>query len=139
MNRRARLYAVLWALIIALLLLFPMPPESDDLPMFLGVVMFPGVDKVAHGVLFFVMAYLLTGALDLGRGRLPAAFVLAVAYGAATEVAQGLFTDRSAEVGDFLADTAGAALGAVLVLVPRSRRAPARADDHEAIEDRARP
>jgi len=72
---------------------------------------FPGADKLAHLVLFGVLA--LTGRL----GRLPAPGLALglVAYAAASEVLQGVLPiDRSADPLDAVVDVVGVALGLLL-------------------------
>ncbi|HUP25694.1 MAG TPA: VanZ family protein [Thermoanaerobaculia bacterium] len=112
----ARSAAALWALLIAALLLVPLPPEQEDyLPGWLARLIVPGFDKVVHGALFFGFAYFLLGALDTGRWRKPLAFLVAVAYGALTEWLQPRISGRSGEWNDLLADAAGALAGVVTV------------------------
>lgn len=113
----ARLAAAVWALFIAVALALSrdaLPDLSVD-------------DKLAHGALFFVFGLLLMASVPgspdslLRRGLL--AWVLAVAYGALTEAGQLLvFTSRRAEVGDFVADAAGAAAAVLLAVAWRALR-----------------
>jgi hypothetical protein len=68
----------------------------------------PGVDKVVHGLLFAVLA--LSG--RWAGVRRPVLAGLLVLYAAGSEVIQGLVPlERSASVGDVLADVAGLLIG----------------------------
>lgn len=104
--------AILW------LTLAPHPLPDVDLPLF------PGVDKVVHALM---MAGLLwSWALDVMRSRrrwcrpahiLPAA-VCVVAFGGAIELIQmEMHAGRGAEWLDFAADTAGAVIAALTLLL----------------------
>jgi len=110
--------AVLW--LAAMTLALAVPSNVADLPRWWPRVLhFHALDKVIHGVLFFVAALLLVRSLRcLPRLRRPllATLLLLTAYGAATEVAQHLFTDRHGEVLDAAADVGGAAAGTLLWL-----------------------
>ena len=109
-----------WAVLIEVLVLWPSPPDVLQLPW--GI----GVDKIVHATLFGVQAALAAWARDeRGRSRWPA-LVGAVAFGALTEVQQQLMPSRSMELGDFLADAAGAVIGLALfaVLAPTRRELP---------------
>ena len=68
----------------------------------------PGVDKVVHGLLFLALA--LTGRwAGIGRSPLGAALV---GYAVVSELVQGLTSlERSASVGDLLADVVGVLVG----------------------------
>jgi membrane associated rhomboid family serine protease len=100
------------AVLVSLAVLFA---PADDVPLAP-----PGVDKLIHGLLFAVLA--VTGRWA-GIGR-PVLGVLLVAYGAVSEVLQGLTPlDRTASVADWVADVAGLVLGLVLWdLFSRRRR-----------------
>lgn len=120
MTRRPRLYlalSLLWAGFIGFALLVPLSPENEDyLPSWLARLLVPGADRLVHGLLFFVLAYLLLGAFAGRRSlRGALAFLLSAAYGALTEWAQGALGTRSAELSDFVADLLGALLGVVVV------------------------
>jgi hypothetical protein len=71
----------------------------------------PGVDKAVHLVLFAALA--VTGCwAGIGRRALTAPLVV---YAAVSEVIQGIAPlDRSASVGDWLADVVGVLLGLAL-------------------------
>lgn len=89
---------VVFALIIAVLLLMPSPP---------GASLFS--DKVAHLLAFAALAL----PLSLVRARFAAfTFIGLCAYGAGIELLQP-FTGRAAELADFGMDVAGALIGAV--------------------------
>jgi VanZ family protein len=71
------------------------------------------IDKLAHFGMYGILG-LLTGRGWLQNGRRPALFIpilLAIAVGAADEIHQSFNPDRSADVLDLLADTAGVAAG----------------------------
>jgi VanZ family protein len=109
--------AVLWAVLIEALVLWPSPPSvSTDL---WGL----GVDKLVHATLFAVQAWLVARALA-GQGRpVWPAWVGAALFGAVTELQQHFIPSRSMELGDLLADTVGAVVGFVVfaALAPRRR------------------
>ncbi len=73
-------------------------------------ISFPGDDKVVHAALYAVLGAVLRVAL----GRTGPAVALAAAYGLSDEVHQAFVPGRDADVFDWLADVAGAALGAAL-------------------------
>lgn len=109
MARRAALLAVLWAAGIVVLTLMP----SSGVPRWPWIAQLH-LDKFVHAFLFGVQCVLLGLALarrSFGRPfRL--AFLSALAYGALIEVLQeALGTGRSGDLGDLLADGAGALLG----------------------------
>lgn len=129
----SHLPALLWAALVAAALAAP----GDSLPRFsdrvsLGPWLDPLLDKIVHFALFGGMAALAArsfGALEpagrlapLARRPLAAAFLTTVAYGGATELAQLGVGERTAELGDFLADAAGAALAVGVVAAVRRRR-----------------
>lgn len=82
-------------------------------------------DKLLHAAEYAVLGAVLARAL--GAGGRPPARVLAVAmllgslYGASDELHQAFVPGRSAEVVDWVADTAGAALGAAAFAFLRRR------------------
>lgn len=96
--------------------LFPHPAGAEY------VMLFEGIDKVFHFVMYFVMA----GAyiFDYALYRYPRGMVLAVellivalviAIGGVIEVVQGLSGYRSADILDFAADAAGAVAAYLLM------------------------
>ena len=96
-----------WAGLIAVLLLAP--PEVFP---FSGRGKVPGLDKIGHIALFFVL-----GALALrpvrARSRRPVLAVVigGILYGGLLEVLQGALGWRSAEVLDLVADSVGSVAG----------------------------
>jgi len=111
--RRDRWSAVIWAAIVAALLLVPLPD------LFAGLAReVPGglpLDKLVHVALFVLLARSwLLAASRAGRWWTTLAVALAaVAYGALLELLQGLGGVRAAELLDLVAD----ALGVVLALL----------------------
>lgn len=81
-----------------------------------------GADKVAHFSMYAVLAALLLIALGkfrpIGLGAAAAVVLAAAGYGAIDEWTQG-FVGRTSDPWDWLADTAGAIVGAVLYLAAR--------------------
>ncbi|HNR93731.1 MAG TPA: VanZ family protein [Kiritimatiellia bacterium] len=77
---------------------------------------FPGLDKLAHAVLFGVLGLLLFRAFASSRG-MHRAVILAAAvtalYGATDEWHQSFNAARSVELMDFVADCAGGIAGAL--------------------------
>lgn len=102
-------WTLLWALVILVLCLIP----GKELPRYRWTDLF-SFDKVVHAGVFFVLAWLMVVALrPTGTGpaiRWTAGVCLM--YGGLLEVMQGtLMTDRYADVGDFVANGIGVALG----------------------------
>lgn len=111
---------LLWGGAILWLSLTPSPPSVPSLLSW---------DKLRHALAYALLTLLLGRALvplwSRPRAGWDVAAALAVGYGAVMELAQGLLTEaRCADVGDLLANAAGAA--AVLLAVRRRnpRRAP---------------
>ncbi len=113
-------WVVGWAAFIEGLLLWPSPPEVPQLLRNIGF------DQIVHAGLFAVQAAL--GAWALAASRRPAwpALVGTIVFGAVTEVQQQLMPSRAMELGDFLADAAGAAIGLAMfaALAPTRRELP---------------
>lgn len=116
--------ALLWSALIAVALVVPTGPDLPEwVPRFLH---FQALDKVIHGLMFFVAGWLLARSLACFAAlRHPAltAFALLVVYGGALETAQHLATARSGELADAAADAVGAAAGvaaATWLVRPRS-------------------
>lgn len=97
----------------------------------------PHLDKVVHFVLFAVMAALAArsfavlssphfGLRAATRRPLATGFLLACAYGGIAELAQRWLGERSADLLDFLADVAGAALAVGLMALRRRSGAAGR-------------
>ena len=75
-------------------------------------VVVAGGDKVAHAIMYGVLAALVAFAIDVGgrgAGRLGVTFVGIAALAAADEYHQRFIPGRSATVSDWIADSAGAA------------------------------
>lgn len=88
-----------FALVIAFATLIPLPPGPPGIP---------GLDKAAHFIFFAVLAFPLAWRFP----RLWRAVALAaLAYGGVIELVQP-FTGRTASLADFVADGAGAFIGA---------------------------
>ena len=104
-----------WAVLIGLLLVLPLGDDAGGVSTVLG---FDHWDKVAHLVLFGVLAGLLLPGLGTSslRYRGVLAALLSTAYGGALEVVQIPLSYRGAELADFAADAAGAALALALAL-----------------------
>ena len=85
-----------------------------------------GFDKLLHAAEYAVLGMLLAAALGgegLAPGRvLPWAVLLASAYGASDEIHQAFVPNRSCDLRDWIADTAGAAVGAGIAAFLQGRR-----------------
>lgn len=107
--------AIAWSILILAVCLLP----SGAVPG-LGLFSQLHLDKLVHAFLYGVLAILLFNALvtrTLGKGKGLALFTVSIcaAYGGAIELLQEIpQLGRSAEWGDLLADTAGAAIGVVI-------------------------
>ena len=111
-----------WALLIEAMVLWPNPPE---IPQGWTIIWldFIKLDKLVHAGLFAVLSVLLVRVLVVEARPAWLAFLLAAAFAAFTEVQQHFIPSRSMELGDFLADAVGAALGlAAFVALARRRR-----------------
>lgn len=117
MTERLRWPALVGAIVWAAVLFWQ--SSSSSAGSFLGFLP-DGSDKVLHAGAYAVLAALLT----LATGRPLLGVGLAIAYGITDEVHQSFVPGRDASVGDLVADAAGAALGAGLVvyLLRRKRR-----------------
>lgn len=97
-------------------------PTPGDLP---GI---PGLDKLAHLLIYLLLGLLFARAyrLSLPKSTHLSMFLLAALsatlYGASDEFHQAFVAARSADVLDWLADTTGGILGAVLYLRLKWRR-----------------
>lgn len=110
------IYPFLWALIILALCATP----GKDIPhiTWLEVLAF---DKWVHASVFFMLAILIVRAMKYTWSRVEhktaiiAACSFAIPYGGLLEIMQGtLFTDRSADLLDFIANTFGVIVGVLL-------------------------
>jgi VanZ family protein len=107
---------MLWALII--LILCGMPGKDIPHISFLELLSF---DKFVHAGIFFVLILLTvrgflmqTRFLKLQHSARSIAFIICVLYGGSLEIMQGtIFTDRSADVYDFIANSFGCTMGLV--------------------------
>lgn len=127
MTSRVRSRLGAWAPVAAwCLLVFTL----SSLPLGIDAEVVPGGDKAAHLGEYAVLGFLLARALrmtrpSLGFGSLVAgAALLGALYGASDEFHQSFVPERTASLGDLVADAAGALLGAILLAVlPGGRRA----------------
>lgn len=119
-----------WAFVPALAyaaIIFALSAQSDPLP-FLPPEIFLQ-DKLLHAAEYAVLGGLLVPALRAvglrPRVALLAAVVIASAFGASDEFHQSFVPGRSADVADWVADTLGAAVGALVATA--ALRRPGRA------------
>lgn len=107
--------------------IFALSAQSDPLP-FLPPEIFLQ-DKLLHAAEYAVLGGLLVPALRVAGLRpsmaVLAAAVIASAFGATDEVHQSFVPGRNADVADWVADTLGAAVGALVATV--ALRLPRRA------------
>jgi len=113
--------SAVWALLIEVMILWPNVPEVPQ-----GwTILWPDfikMDKLVHAGLFAVLSWLLVRVLVVEARPWWMAFALASAFGVFTEVQQHFIPSRAMELGDFLADAAGAALGLVAFVAWARRR-----------------
>jgi VanZ family protein len=105
MPLRVALPAIIWTIIITILTLMP----GKDLP----EVHIVNFDKMAHLGVFGLLSFLYLRWQSAGL-KITVFLLLSclIAYGGLIEIAQGTFyTDRHADIIDFLANTAGVLLG----------------------------
>jgi VanZ family protein len=119
-----------WAFVPALayaLLIFALSHQSNPLP-FLPKEIFLH-DKLLHAAEYAVLGGLLVPALRMAGLRptaaLFAAVILASFFGASDEFHQSFVPGRDADVADWMADTLGATLGALVATI--ALRRPGRA------------
>jgi hypothetical protein len=122
---RYHLPVILWGVLVALALLVPVGRvQRIGWPGWLAPLR-PWADKVAHGLLFFVMALLCYRSIrTVPRIRMPLALtaIAVVLYGALLEVLQSFSVVRRTELGDLGANALGVLLfGAVVLLAERLR------------------
>lgn len=106
-----------WVLLITVLSLISFP---DDPNKSLNI---PHLDKGVHFIFYFVAAILgvfffrgVGKSRNSRSGALIASLLFVVIYGTILEVLQGMLThDRSGEINDVLANTAGGVMGILLV------------------------
>ncbi len=98
--------------------------SRPDLPFHVALV--PGSDKVLHAGAYAVLGALLTlataGARFSGRRAVVIAAALASLYGVSDELHQAFVPGRDTSAGDWIADTAGALVGAALAAASLRRR-----------------
>lgn len=99
--------------------LLPVPESGgEQLPSLLGVAL----DKWVHGASYGLLTVLLAWGRRTRNVAVVAALAgLAVGYGTAIELAQGLVPSRGLSGTDMLANGVGAVVGAVVWLARRSR------------------
>jgi VanZ family protein len=105
--------AILWAFFIAILCGIP----GKDIPSasWLELISF---DKFVHASMFFVLAFLSNSAWNSANNkkRLLTIVLICIAYGGLLEILQGtIFTDRSADINDFIANAFGATICGLLI------------------------
>ena len=111
-RRRRYLVALTLAWALATLYLVAMRTPSMKGATFMLI---PHYDKIIHTIIFGGQAYLLARLWKNWRHGLLLALSVASAFGAFTELLQlWVFTYRSADALDWLADTVGACLGVAL-------------------------
>ena len=106
-------FSIVWALFIAILCSIP----GTDLPS-IGWLELISFDKFVHAFLFFVQFYFTSKAIcnnPYSRTKRhhhhKLAFAFCVFYGGILELLQGaIFIERSADIFDFIANTAGATI-----------------------------
>ena len=113
--------AVLWAVLIEALMLWPNPPSVPQ-GWTLALPDFIPPDKLVHFGLFAVMCLLIVRALAVDARPKLVAFIATAAFGGCTEIQQHFVPTRSMEFGDFLADAAGAAIGLAIFAAWALRR-----------------
>lgn len=109
-------WSMLWALII--LVLCGMPGKDIPHISFLELLSF---DKFVHAGIFFVLILLTvrgfllqTRFIKFQHSARSFAFVICIVYGGSLEIMQGtIFTDRSADIFDFIANSFGSVMGLV--------------------------
>jgi VanZ family protein len=96
---------VLWAAVIWLASSFSWGPLPVDVPGWVPT------DKVAHSLIFGVLAWLIARPGSVSRGVVLRAWLLATLWGALDEWHQSWVPGRFSDVRDAAADAVGAALG----------------------------
>jgi VanZ family protein len=115
-NKRARLWAILWTLLIFFLCFLP----GDELP----EVDIPFIDKWTHIILFAVFSFLWLCAGTTRHIRYMAAILIVSIYlGWLVEYVQGHYIPRrSQDVMDTIADVCGAFAGVIIFLILHKRQ-----------------
>ena len=118
MNVRRWLPPLLWAGVILI---------GTSLPGSLVPRQVSAFDKALHFTVYAILAVLLTRQISEVTGRWRAAVLaiaLTAAFGAADEWHQGFIPGRSQELADWLADSLGAAVGALAAAAGRRANRP---------------
>lgn len=110
-------WALLWALLIFILCAIP----GSDLP-HVSVLELISFDKFVHVTMFFILTVLLIKGFKqqlsyttLAQRAKRIAPLLAITYGGLLEIMQGTcFKERTADIFDFIANSAGAVLAVLL-------------------------
>lgn len=121
MSVRGWLPPLIWAGVILL---------GTSLPQDVVPVQTSNIDKVLHFTIYTVFAFLLTRqiAVDTSGGRaMVGAVLIAAAFAAVDEWHQGFIPGRFPEFADWLADVAGAIIGALIYVLLSRRRGAVRA------------
>ena len=109
-------WALLWALLIFILCALP----GRDIP-HVSWLELVGMDKFIHASLFFVQVFLLIKGFNkqtnydkMKNNPMVSAIILCIVYGGLLEIMQGAFyTDRTADIYDFIANSFGAVAGSI--------------------------
>ena len=126
--RTARRAAIAWGAVLLVLTSWPSPPS---VPVLGGI---PSFDKIVHGLLYGVEAWLLLGAIRWpgrpGKSLLRALTVVGAlaVFGTADETHQAWIPGRSMDPMDAAMDTAGAAVGAAAASLIEPRRRASRGE-----------
>ena len=109
-----------WAALILALTSTPNPERFVSAPV-------AGADKLVHLCLYAVLAFLTARAMEPARTARARLVVVAIvsAFGALDEWHQQFVPGRSWDSADWIADSAGAAIGVLILLTARRRREPA--------------
>jgi len=114
---------IIWALFILILLGLP----ASDFPetSFLNI---PNLDKIVHGGLFLVFVFLMAIGFYkqnsfsfINKNAVRLSITIGIIYGGITEILQGsVFTERTSDIFDLLADIAGCVIGFLLFCLLRN-------------------
>ncbi|MFN3405127.1 MAG: VanZ family protein [Cytophagaceae bacterium] len=117
MAKKFSVFSWLWSLVILVLTLSP----GSTLPKF-GLSKIIPLDKIAHFLIFLFFAWLIgnsfhkeSRSLILNRKPKTYSFLLAFIYGISIELIQSMIPDRSFELEDIAANTAGCLAGVLLI------------------------
>jgi VanZ family protein len=114
MIRKLFIISLIWAILILILSSIP----GGSLPKSSLFMNIPNLDKIIHAGLYLPLAFFIGAEFDLSKKALvrlagPLLTMLIVSfYGGLIEILQGsLFSNRSADIVDFLADVIGGLVG----------------------------